>query len=541
MPIRSNAVTTALRAFLLLLAACAVDTPQDAGLDGGGPAIDATAGDAPFFGDAAMEDITPAPDAGPLRPRERVLLIGNSYTTYNGLPGLLAELGDASRTPLDIEVAAQGGATLDVHWNGAAAGRIDEGFDAVVMQGQSLEWTRPEFDEHAQRFADAIATAGSRGVWYAHWARQDIELDSRRGTTLIEEAYARAADLHDDEVARVGEAFLIANLLWPELTLIGADRSHPTPAGSLMAACVIYRAITGRAPALPESIAGLSPGDARALCAIADEGVPCDAGESLCGAECVVWSPMTCGGCDIECADGDPCRDGVCGCPDESVGCDGRCVDTVTSPANCGACGRSCGLLGRCDDSACSCPASGEFRSFDFPVDAGCVDGEAESVECKSLAHRRCREVGGELGCFSSGFGPPSGHSAEGNNRVHCVDSDIVETSAAALALIVPECEAASASQACTTAIHRFCRARGAVSGFGPVTITGDVIVVSCLSAGTVLRLAASDVGASRCLADPVGCSIAAWGACAARGHTSGFGPVEVIGEEVEITCLDEE
>lgn len=521
-------------ALFLLVAACSVDTPPD--VSPGDAGSDASLDDARFFDDTADARV---PDAGPLRQSERVLLLGNSYTTYNGLPALLAQLGDASRTPLDVEVAAQGGATLDVHWSGGAAERIGEGFDAVVVQGQSLEWTQPDFDEDAQRFADAINSAGARGVWYAHWARRDIELDARRGTTLIEEAYGRAAALHDDEVARVGEAFLIANVLQPDIALIGADRSHPTPAGSLLAACVIYQAITGRAAVVPETVAGLSAQDARALCAIADEGVPCDAEESLCGAECVAWSPMTCGGCDVVCAEGDPCRAGVCGCTDGNEGCDGRCVDTTSSLQHCGACGRSCGLLGRCSDSECSCPSSGDFDAFQFPAD-GCAEGEAESVECKAAAHLRCGGVGGELACFNSGLGPPSGHSAEGNGRVHCLDADVVETTPADLALIVPECEAATASQACTTAIHRFCRARGAASGFGPVSIVGDAVEVSCVDGATVLRLPASEVGASRCGADPVTCSVAAWGACVERGHTSGFGPVEFIGDEVEITCLDE-
>lgn len=382
---------------------------------------------------------------------------------------------------------APGGATLDDHWTTTGAReRIDESFDVVVVQGQSLEALYPSFDAAALPLADAIESAGSRGVWYAHWARGDVELDSRTGVTLIEEGYARAAATHDGVVARVGEAFLIAGLVLPDIPLIGADRSHPTSAGSLLAACVIFQATTGVSPQVPPSIAGLSDDDARALCAIADDGVLCDAGQSLCGDECVPWSAAACGGCDTECDGGDPCRAGVCGCDEGFMGCDETCVDLLSNPRHCGGCGSDCGPLTRC------------------------VEGE-------------CARIGGALGCFSSGFGPSTGHSGAGDYRVQCLTADSVVTTYGALADIVPGCVAGELGQACSTAIHRFCRGLGASSGFGPVAVSGDAIEVSCLPTATVLRAPVADVRASRCTADPVTCTAAAWSYCIGQGHMAGW------------------
>jgi hypothetical protein len=510
--------------------------PSDAG--------DTGATDAFTTIDASGDAATPL-DAPPLRPLERVLFIGNSYTYYYELPGMVRSIGDASGAPLAVEMVAPGGATLNDHaTTSGALARIAEGFDVVVMQAQSLEAFSPAFETAARPFADAIDAAGSRGVWYAHWSRGDIEVDRVVGTRLIEAGYARAAALHGDVVARVGEAFLIAGDRLPSIGLMDPDRSHPSAAGSLLAACVIFQAITDRSPVVPASIVpGLSDEDARALCAIADAGVPCDAQESLCGDACVPWSPMACGDCDTVCDEGDPCRSGVCGCGPGTTGCGGTCVDLLSNPNHCGACGQACGAHARCVDSECACP-SGGFDTFSFMTDpVSCSDGGmdgGETLECKAAVHDACRAIGGALGCFSSGFGPATGHSGEGGYRIQCVDAVSVMTTYAALDAIVPGCAAAPISAACSTAIHRLCRSHGAASGFGPVSVSGDDVEVSCLPVATVVRAPSAEVGASRCSADPVTCTIAAWSACLRAGHAAGFGPVEVIGDDVEIVCVDE-
>ena len=353
-----------------------------------------------------------------------------------------------------------------------------------------------------------------------------------------------AVRVNDEHGPLVGEAFLIAGYVLPEVTLIGPDRSHPTPAGSLLAACVIFEAIAERSPIVPAAIvAGLSDADARTLCAIADAGVPCDAEESLCGGECVAWSPSACGSCDTVCEAGDPCRAGVCGCDAGSMGCDGSCVDLDSNPRHCGACGRDCGALAACDAGECACPA-GDFFASDVTTDppsctAGAMD-TGETLVCKAAVHDACGAVGGALGCFTSGFGPATGHSGDGNFRVQCVRSVSEMTTYAELDAVVPGCAAEMLGQACSTAIHRLCRSRGAVSGFGPVSVVGDVVEVSCLPVATVVRAPSAEVRASRCDADPVTCTVVAWSACTRAGHSAGFGPVEVIGDDVDIVCVDE-
>src|SRR5687768_13654297 len=81
---------------------------------------------------------------GPLR----VLFIGNSYTYYNDLPSVIADLAHDAREarPILAEQLTVGGATLESHLEGGeAVRRIRAGssrgaWDLVVLQEQS---TRP--------------------------------------------------------------------------------------------------------------------------------------------------------------------------------------------------------------------------------------------------------------------------------------------------------------------------------------------------------------------------------------------------------------
>ncbi len=66
------------------------------------------------------------------------------------------------------------------------------------------------------------------------------------------------------QVAPVGEAFATALLARPDLLLNNVD-GHPTPAGTYLAACVVYRTIEGRSPVGLASADPSVPPDPRAF------------------------------------------------------------------------------------------------------------------------------------------------------------------------------------------------------------------------------------------------------------------------------------
>ncbi len=279
----------ALALLTVTLAACSGATPPRAPLDaapldaavtGDQEAVDAgPTDDRP----AVAFDAPPAVDAGPLR--LRVLLVGNSYTFYHDLPALLARMGEAaaraSRGPhLDTTAVTVGGASLRAHWDAddAPTRLRTMPWDAVVLQGQSVEpvLNFSEFRSYGLRFAALATERNVRTVWFATWPR-------RAGDALyaqpwsggspevfgarLHTAYAQVAEAAMGTLAPVGQAWLAALEARPGAALYDPDGSHPSPAGTWLTACVLYRALTGTpAPAETESAAvGLDPAEVRAL------------------------------------------------------------------------------------------------------------------------------------------------------------------------------------------------------------------------------------------------------------------------------------
>ncbi|MEZ4393935.1 MAG: hypothetical protein R3A48_22920 [Polyangiales bacterium] len=278
----------------LLAASCATEPSPHAAPDvvsADAPPVDVTATDAatspPDVVDVpAPQDVTL--DAGP-PPATRlgVLFIGNSYTFYNELPTLVASLGasgegTAERPRLTVDSVTEGGATLQRHWDQMRQERARAGgWSAVVLQGQSVEPIAAfqGFDAYARRFAEVIRGAGARPVYFATWARREGDAVYGQAwsggsfaamSQRLDNAYRLVAMNTDGEVAPVGARWAAAVRQRPELNLYDADGSHPSLAGSYLAACVIYRAVTGRAVAAEAPVpSGLPPGDALFLRSIA--------------------------------------------------------------------------------------------------------------------------------------------------------------------------------------------------------------------------------------------------------------------------------
>ncbi len=99
--------------------------------------------------------------------------------------------------------------------------------------------------------------------------------------------------------------------------------------------------------------------------ALNSAGVPCLAGESVCGGVCVNTdaNPNSCGECGLICGADQLCDHGSCrlaveGCSPNLLQCGQSCLDASSDPANCGVCGNECDALnGFCQAGACACSA----------------------------------------------------------------------------------------------------------------------------------------------------------------------------------------
>ncbi len=191
----------------------------------------------------------------------KVLFVGNSYCYVNELPKLLGDLAksDAKGPQISFESVTPGGVTLKQHFE--TTGALEKiragGFTHVVLQGQSLEPVAnpEEFQTFARKLAEEVQKSGAKVVFYQTWARQTGAKEygeAWSGGTReklqdgLSAAYTKAAADFGGRVARVGDAWRIVLDAKDPPIMFETDGSHPSIAGTYLAACVFYETLTGR-------------------------------------------------------------------------------------------------------------------------------------------------------------------------------------------------------------------------------------------------------------------------------------------------------
>ncbi len=194
-------------------------------------------------------------------PALRVLFVGNSYTRFNNLPLMFRRLAESHGDRTRAEGIHQGGFQLRTHWiAGTARTRIRAGhYTHVVLQEHSLTpIAHPErLDQYAGRFKAEIDRAGARTVLYETWARRSGHRLYRTGSvgSTPDEMLDRIASVlgafatsSGADIAPVGHAWARVVREHPEIELYRRDGTHPTQDGTYLAACVIYRVVSGQSP-----------------------------------------------------------------------------------------------------------------------------------------------------------------------------------------------------------------------------------------------------------------------------------------------------
>ncbi len=201
----------------------------------------------------------------------KMLYVGNSFTARNDLPGMLADLAAAgSGIKVEHELISAGGASLRMHWNkGAARDVIKKAkLDYVVLQEQS---TLPiknakRFHENVREFAPVVKDSGATLVLYLTWARRNVP-----------ETQKALSDGYLEIGKEVGATVVPAGIAWEaflkkhsEPVLHAEDKSHPTVAGTYLAACCFYATLFGGDPrGVDVPSVKLGPADKKKLASIA--------------------------------------------------------------------------------------------------------------------------------------------------------------------------------------------------------------------------------------------------------------------------------
>lgn len=181
----------------------------------------------------------------------RILMLGNSFTSFNNMPSILAELIDA-----EVVAHTRGGARLAEHLNretdmGARtlAALEKESWDYVILQEQSNApiTSKTAFLKSVFSLCKKIRDAGSVPILYATWAyKKDCERIAEMGISydvmaaLMSAAYQEAAEQCEALVADVGNKFY---LLSGRKNLYAEDGCHPSEEGSRIAAETIASVI----------------------------------------------------------------------------------------------------------------------------------------------------------------------------------------------------------------------------------------------------------------------------------------------------------
>jgi lysophospholipase L1-like esterase len=177
---------------------------------------------------------------------EALLFVGNSFVARNDVPGLVAALGRTADARVRPVAIVAGGASLRRHHNGGriAAAIAAEPWRQVVLQEQSTLplKNRARYHDNVRAVRDEIVAASAATgraappvVLYGTWARR-----AERGRQAdLDEAVATIAAEIGARVAPAGAAWTRVLAAHPTLELYDRDGSHPTPAGSFLAACAI--------------------------------------------------------------------------------------------------------------------------------------------------------------------------------------------------------------------------------------------------------------------------------------------------------------
>jgi hypothetical protein len=132
--------------------------------------------------------------------------------------------------------------------NNVVMTKRDKKFDIAIMMDCSQCPIHPQlksvFIEYSAKQIATVRKFGTRPVLFMSWAYAD----KPEMTAQLSDAYTAAGNANDALVIPAGLAFARAVALRPELNLYAADKRHPSPAGTYLAASTIFAALYKRSP-----------------------------------------------------------------------------------------------------------------------------------------------------------------------------------------------------------------------------------------------------------------------------------------------------
>lgn len=198
----------------------------------------------------------------------RVLFIGNSYVQVNNLPDIIARIAaDRGDVLIKTDVSV-GGSTLQNHRaNTTTLAQIaKKGWDYVILQEQSQLPAFPDAQvaqdcyPYARQLDSLVHLANpcAKTVFYMTWGRKNGDAGNCASfplictydgmDSLLRSRYTILAQNNKALLAPVGVAWHKMRDTHPATDLYQPDESHPSEAGSYLAACTFYTIIFRKDP-----------------------------------------------------------------------------------------------------------------------------------------------------------------------------------------------------------------------------------------------------------------------------------------------------
>ena len=212
----------------------------------------------------------------------QALFLGNSYTYVNDLPTLITQIALTKGDTLLHDENTIGGYTLQAHsTNATSLSKINaRPWDYVVLQEQSQMPAFPPSQVAAEvyPYADSLNKfikrndSCSQTLFFMTWGRQNGDASNcasyppictyegmQAGLRL---SYMTMTQTLHAVVAPVGVVWKKVRIQGDSILLYNADESHPSLAGSYLAACTFYATMFHKSPIGSSYYAGLNPATA---------------------------------------------------------------------------------------------------------------------------------------------------------------------------------------------------------------------------------------------------------------------------------------
>lgn len=213
----------------------------------------------------------------------QVLCIGNSFTYVHDSDMMLREIARSQGIDLRIGKFLAGGYTFGKHLeNPDSRAAVDfGGYDYAFLQDQSANPARYSRDKDKQVLDDfrtlkenvLAHSPGCKVFLERTWGYSGFEAGGFGTAESLDyhlgRGVAKMARKARTGISPIGDAFNLANSIWPEGKLLGPDNHHQSLEGAYLKACVNYLLISGKPFSGSPACCGVSPQVATFLRAVA--------------------------------------------------------------------------------------------------------------------------------------------------------------------------------------------------------------------------------------------------------------------------------